>query len=189
LAWRVEREIEHQRNGGFGYMALKMNALIDPKFTDLLYAASRAGVRIDLQVRGICCLRPGVSGMSDNIRVTSIVGRFLEHTRIYHFHNGGDFEILLGSADLRTRNLDKRVEVVFPIEDRELRTKIRDVILAAHLRDTAKGRLMLPDGSYRRLDSEVTGEPFNSQEHLIANRGLWWKGVSAAGPAGSSEPT
>src|SRR5262249_50748702 len=113
---RIEREIAaHERDGG-GYIALKMNSLVDRHFIQALYRASQAGVEIDLQVRGICCLRPGVPGESDRIKVTSIVGRFLEHPRIFYFRNGGNEDLLLGSADLMPRNLDRRVETLFPVE-------------------------------------------------------------------------
>jgi polyphosphate kinase len=104
----IRREIEHQRNSGSGYLIFKMNALEDPEMIRLLYEASQAGVKVDLLVRGICCLRPGIPGVSDNIRVISIVGRFLEHSRIYCFHNGGEEQIYLGSADLMSRNLIRR---------------------------------------------------------------------------------
>ncbi|MEE9189080.1 MAG: polyphosphate kinase 1, partial [Anaerolineales bacterium] len=113
----IEREIEHQRTGEQGHLIFKMNSLVDKKMIKKLYEASMAGVKIDLIVRGMCCLRPGIEGVSDNIRVLSVVGRFLEHSRIYYFRNGGQEEILLGSADLMPRNIDNRVEVLFPVED------------------------------------------------------------------------
>ena len=110
----IEREIEHQKNGRGGHLIFKMNALVDKKMIELLYQASQAGVKVQLLVRGICCLRPGIAGISDNITVTSIVGRFLEHSRIFYFRNGGDEEVYLGSADLMPRNLNRRVEVRLP---------------------------------------------------------------------------
>ena len=119
---------------------MKMNALVDKQCIQALYRASQAGVRVELQVRGICCLRPGIEGVSENIRVTSIVGRFLEHARIFYFRNGGQDEVLLGSADLMPRNLDRRVEVLFPIESPELRRTIVEEILRLHLRDDRQGR-------------------------------------------------
>ena len=114
----------------------------------LLYQASQAGVQVDLLVRGICCLRPGVEGLSENIRVTSIVGRFLEHSRIYYFRNGGQDDIYLGSADLMTRNLDYRVEVLFPVEDERLIRHLRDEVLATYLADNVKVRWLRADGNY-----------------------------------------
>ena len=170
---RIEREIERHRKHGNGYLAFKMNHLVDKACIQALYRASQAGVRIDLQVRGICCLRPGLPGVSENITVTSIVGRFLEHPRIYYFRNGGDEEILLGSADLMPRNLDRRVEQLFPVEDPQLKESIRDQILFVHLKDNMQARRMLPDGSYERLQPQ-DGEPeLNSQLWMIEHRGLW----------------
>jgi polyphosphate kinase len=169
----IEREIERHHKDGDGYIAFKMNQLVDKACIKALYRASRAGVKIDLQVRGICCLRPGVPGVSDNITVTSIVGRFLEHPRIFYFRNGGDEEILLGSADLMPRNLDRRVETLFPVEDPKLRDALRDHILDVHLRDNVQSRGLLPDGSYERLHPQ-DGEPeLNSQMWMIENRGIW----------------
>ena len=140
----------------------------------LLYRASQAGVKIDLLVRGICCLRPGVPGVSENIRVTSIVGRFLEHSRIFYFRNGGKEEIYLGSADLMPRNLNRRVELLFPVEDAELRRRIRDEILETYLVDNVKARRMLPTGptsAPARADGEKS---VSSQEmllnHVVRNR-------------------
>ena len=170
---RIEREIERHRKHGNGYLAFKMNHLVDKACIQALYRASQAGVRVDLQVRGICCLRPGLPGVSENITVTSIVGRFLEHPRIYYFRNGGDEEILLGSADLMPRNLDRRVEQLFPVEDPQLKESIRDQILFVHLKDNMQARRMLPDGSYERLQPQ-DGEPeLNSQLWMIEHRGLW----------------
>ena len=125
----VQREIDHQRVGRSGRLILKTNALVDKRMIKLLYTASQAGVHIDLLVRGICCLRPGLKGISDNIRVISVVGRFLEHSRIYYFKNGGEEEIYLGSADLMPRNLNRRVEILFPVEDERYVRYLRDVVL------------------------------------------------------------
>ena len=144
----IQREIEHQRRGEAGRLILKMNALEDAALIRLLYEASRAGVQIDLLVRGICCLRPGIPGVSDNIRVTSIVGRFLEHSRILYFRNGGAEEIYLGSADLMPRNLNRRVEALFPVESPRLLARLRDEILGTYLADEASARRMRSDGSY-----------------------------------------
>ena len=164
---RIDREIERHRQHGDGYLAFKMNALVDPPCIQALYRASQAGVRIDLQVRGICCLRPGVPGVSDTITVTSIVGRFLEHARIYYFRYGGQNDILLGSADLMPRNLDRRVEVLFPVESRALRETILRDILQVHLRDTVQARRLLPDGSYERLSAQPGDTPLSSQAWLL----------------------
>ncbi len=170
---RIEREIEQHEKNGDGYLAFKMNALVDKSCIKALYRASQAGVKVDLNVRGICCLRPGVPGVSENISVTSIVGRFLEHTRIYYFRNGGDEEILLGSADLMPRNLYRRVEQLFPVEDPHLRDALRDHILNVHLRDNVKARRLLSDGSHEHLRPQ-DGEPkMNSQLWLIKHRGIW----------------
>src|SRR4029078_6980944 len=120
--------------------------LVDRHIIKLLYQASRADVRVDLLVRGMCCLRPGVKGVSDNIRVTSIVGRFLEHSRVFYFRNGGAEEVYLGSADLMPRNLDRRVEVIFPVQAPALVRYLRDEVLGVYLADNVKARQLLPDG-------------------------------------------
>jgi len=155
---RIEREIRVQQEHGNGRLIFKMNALVDPEIIRLLYRASQAGVSIDLIVRGMCCLRPGIPDISDNIRVRSIVGRFLEHSRIFYFGNNGNEEIYLGSADMMQRNLDNRVETLFPIEDPGLRVAIRDKILQTYLSDTANTSELLPDGSYAPVRPEA-GEP------------------------------
>ncbi len=164
----IEREIEHQRNGRGGHLILKMNALLDRKMIQLLYQASQAGVKVDLLVRGICCLRPGLPGVSENIRVTSIVGRFLEHSRIFYFRNGGKEEVYLGSADLMPRNLNRRVEVDFPVQDLNLIRVIRDEVLGTYLKDQAKARHMNSDGKYLRDPDFQKKNAFNAQEALIA---------------------
>ncbi len=170
---RIEREIRAHERQGDGYLAFKMNQLVDKACIQALYRASQAGVKVDLSVRGICCLRPGVTGVSENIEVTSIVGRFLEHPRIYYFRNGGDEDLLLGSADLMPRNLDRRVEILFPVEDAELRGRIRDHILFKHLEDNVQARRLLSSGEYERLEPEP-GEPaLNSQLWMIEHRGIW----------------
>jgi len=128
---------------------------------------------VDLQVRGICCIRPGVPRISENITVTSIVGRFLEHPRIYYFRNNGDEEILLGSADLMPRNLDRRVEQLFPVEDPRLKSALRDQILNTHLRDNVQSRRLLPNGEYERVQSNGNEGALNSQLWMIKNRGVW----------------
>jgi polyphosphate kinase len=168
LAWLIEREISHAAGGRGGRIIFKLNAVVDPSMIDLLYAASQAGVQIDLIVRGICCLRPGVAGLSENISVRSVVGRFLEHSRIYYFGNGGADEVYLGSADLMQRNLDRRVETLFPIEDSGLVAHIRDDILGVYLRDNMRARILLPDGSYRRAQPEDGAAPIDSQAVFTA---------------------
>ena len=152
----VRREIAHAERGGEAHLILKMNGLEDLHMIRLLYQASQAGVKIDLLVRGICGMRAGVPGVSDNIRVISIVGRFLEHSRIYYFHNNGHEEIYLGSADFMSRNLHHRVELLFPVENKRIMARLRDDILAKYLADNRNARHMLSDGSYVW---EKSGEP------------------------------
>ncbi len=163
----IEREIEHQRTGEQGHLIFKMNSLVDKKMIKKLYEASMAGVKIDLIVRGMCCLRPGIEGVSDNIRVLSVVGRFLEHSRIYYFRNGGQEEILLGSADLMPRNIDNRVEVLFPVEDSKMIRYLRDDVLAEYQNDNVKARLMSPDGTYKRIERNGDAPPLNIQVKLF----------------------
>lgn len=185
---RIDREIARHRANGDGYLMFKMNALVDRECILALYRASRAGVRIDLQVRGICCLRPGIPGLSDTINVTTIVGRFLEHARIYYFHNGGTPEIFLGSADLMPRNLDRRVEVLFPVEDPEIRAALTRTIIPVQLADTVKARNLLPDGSYQPVAPPEGEQPFSAQDWFIANRGSWHRPMGSAVPAGTRSP-
>ncbi|MBX9772275.1 MAG: RNA degradosome polyphosphate kinase, partial [Candidatus Obscuribacterales bacterium] len=166
----IQREIAIQKDGGQGHLIFKMNSLVDEHMIDLLYEASKAGVRVDLIVRGICCLVPGVPGVSDNIRVTSVVGRFLEHSRVYYFHNGGDDQIFLGSADLMPRNLHRRVEVVFPIQDLRLLRYLRDDYLEAYLTDCIKTRYMQADGSYCRRLHEHTPDCMDCQRYFIEHK-------------------
>jgi polyphosphate kinase len=154
----IEREVRHHKAGRRGHLVFKVNAIVDEAMIQALYAASIAGVRVDLVVRGICCLRPGVPGASENIHVRSIVGRFLEHSRIFWFRNGGREEVYLGSADLMRRNLDRRVEVVFPVQDAELLRHLRDDVLQGFLDDNVRARVMQPDGSYLRLRA-AEGQP------------------------------
>jgi polyphosphate kinase len=170
---RIHREIEMHHAHGTGHLAFKLNGLLDKEIVKALYQASQEGVRIDLNVRGLCSLRPGVKGLSENITVTSIVGRFLEHSRIYYFHNGGQEEVLLGSADMMPRNLDRRVELLFPVQDDRIKSAIVRNILLRHLQDTVKARRLLPDGSYERIAPPDGEEPFDSQKWFIKNRGIW----------------
>jgi polyphosphate kinase len=144
-----------------------MNALVDPLIIQLLYRASQAGLKIDLIVRGICCLRPGVPGLSENIRVISVVGRFLEHSRIYYCYNGGFEQIYLGSADLMPRNINWRVEVLFPVQDIRLVRYLRDSVLQTYLVANTKVRLMQTDGSYHSTHPKSDEKPLNPQEWLI----------------------
>ena len=166
----IAREAEWARRGKPSRLILKTNTLSDIPIIRALYAASQAGVQIDLIVRGVCCLRPGVPGVSENIRVVSIIGRFLEHSRIYYFHNGGRSEIYLGSADLMRRNLDRRVEILFPLEDPILKRHVRDDILEVYLKDTYNAHALQTDGSYVRVQPAEGEAPFSAQDWLLAQR-------------------
>jgi polyphosphate kinase len=159
----IDRERRRAEGGQPAEIQAQMNSLIDQRIINALYAASRAGVRIRLNVRGICALRPGVPGHSDTIEVVSIVDRFLEHARIYYFLNGGDEQVYLASADWMTRNLDRRIELMFPVEQAEPRAKVL-YALRAMFRDTVKARRLGADGVYRR--AAATDEPFRAQDHL-----------------------
>jgi polyphosphate kinase len=166
----IEREIAHAQAGHEGRLIFKMNSLSDARLIALLYRASQAGVQVDLLCRGVCCLRPGVKGVSDHIRVTSIVGRFLEHSRIYYFRNLGQEEIYLGSADLMSRNINRRVETLFPVERATLVRQIRDRILSVYLADNVKARRMQSDGSYERVARKEGEKAVNSQALLVKSR-------------------
>ncbi len=170
---RIERETERHREHGDGCIIFKMNALVDRECIVALYRASEAGVRIMLQVRGICCLRPGISGVSETITVTSLVGRFLEHARLYYFRNGGEEEVLLGSADLMPRNLDRRVEILFPVRDRGLAAWLVKTIIPVHLGDNVKNRVLHPDGTYTPLLPEPEKPLLNAQEWCLITRNGW----------------
>ncbi len=163
----IEREIGHHKQNGGGHLILKMNALVDAEMIRLLYEASQAGVQVDLLVRGICCLRPGVKGVSENIRVISIVGRFLEHSRIYYFHNNGEPQIYVGSADLMPRNLNRRVEVLFPIEEERLKRFLRNDVLDIYLDDNVKARVMNAEGVYTRRERRRGEAAVNAQQVLL----------------------
>jgi len=164
----IRRETEHATAGRTARIVAKMNALLEPSVIEAMYAASQAGVEIDLIIRGVCTLRPGVKGLSENIRVRSIVGRFLEHSRIFEFANGGRDEIYLGSADWMPRNLFERCEVAFPVRDKAAKARIHEEILQAYLADTAKARLMQEDGSYVRPSSgKKPHGGFSAQEFLM----------------------
>jgi polyphosphate kinase len=166
----IEREIQHQSRGVQGHLIFKINSLVDKQIIQLLYRASQAGVKVDLLVRGICCLRPGLEGVSENIRVISVVGRFLEHSRIYYFHNGGQEQVYLGSADLMPRNINSRVEVLFPVEEPRLIRYLRQDVLAEYFLDNLKARQMQPDGSYLSPQRDSKDKPISVQSILIEKR-------------------
>jgi len=163
----IRREQDHAKAGRPAHIVAKMNALLEPSVIEALYQASQDGVDIDLIVRGVSTIRPGVKGLSERIRVRSIVGRFLEHSRIFHFANGGEDETYIGSADWMPRNLFERCEVVFPVRDPAARSRIHDEILPALLADTAKARLQQADGTYVRASKVLKAPPFSSQEFLM----------------------
>jgi polyphosphate kinase len=160
----IEREAEHARAGRPAHLVIKCNGITDPEMARSLYRASQAGVKVDLIVRGICVLRPGLRGVSERISVRSIVGRFLEHSRIYWFQNGGTPDVFLGSADLMERNLDRRVEVLCRVVDPAVATHLREVVLEAYLNDTARAYLLIDDKYHRAYDG---GDPVNSQQILM----------------------
>jgi polyphosphate kinase len=178
----IDREARNAKRGKAGRIIAKVNAVVDPAMIQALYRASRAGVEIDLIVRGQCTLVPGIRGVSSRIRVRSIVGRFLEHSRIFFFENGGKPEVYLGSADWMPRNLYERVEVVFPLKDPHLCDRVCTEILPAYLADTRKARLLGADGKYSRPKAVRNGHGFSVQEHLmqVAQRG----GDAASGTSG-----
>jgi polyphosphate kinase len=163
----IRAEMKRQQEHGDGHLIFKMNALEDAGMIRMLYEASQAGVQIDLIVRGVCSLRPGLPGVSETVRVRSIIGRFLEHSRIFYFHNGGEERVLVGSADLMPRNLNRRVEILFPIEDRKLVQRLRDRVLMKYLEDDAAVRIMEPDGTYTRPRREHGKRALNSQSWFL----------------------
>lgn len=166
----IHQEMENARKGSRGYMIFKINHLVDKRMIRLLYEASRAGVKIELVVRGMCGLKPGIPGVSENIRVTSVVGRFLEHSRIYYFYNNGAERVIMGSADLMPRNLNDRVEVLFEVESQPLVHYLYNEVLLTYLADNIKARVMMPDGTYRRIKPKE-GEPeVSAQEAFLAMR-------------------
>jgi polyphosphate kinase len=165
----LDREIEHKRAGRPARVIAKFNRLADLQIIEKLYEVSRAGVEVDLIVRGICMLRPGIPGLSENIRVRSIVGRFLEHSRVFWFANGGAEEVYIGSADWMTRNLKHRIEVIAPVSDPKAKRYLRDVLLDTYLADNTKSRELQPDGHYTPVLTD--SEPFDSQEYFIGRPG------------------
>jgi polyphosphate kinase len=167
MAAKIQQEAAHQAAGRGGRIIAKMNGLLEPVIVQELYRASQAGVKIDLICRGICALRPGVSGVSDNIHVVSIVDRFLEHSRIFYFGNAGDPQVYIGSADWMDRNLSRRVEVVWPIDQPDLKQRFIRELLGTLLADNVKARELLPDGSYRRVPVEPNQPRLRSQERFL----------------------
>jgi len=170
---RIENEIVYHQETGKGYLAFKLNNLEETEIIQALYRASMAGIKVDLNVRGLCCLRPGIKGVSDNISVISIVGRFLEHARIYYFPRDPEDEVLIGSSDMMFRNLNERIEVLLPVPDSRLRCALVEDVLKIHLSDNVKARRLLPDGTYERVEPKQGDEVINSQTWLIKNRGVW----------------
>jgi polyphosphate kinase len=174
---RIDREREHALAGKPARMILKMNSLVDPPMIQKLYEASQGGVQVDLLVRGACSLRAGVAGLSTNIRIVSIIDRFLEHARVYHFQNGGDAETLLASGDLMPRNLDHRVEVAFPLVDPIVAAQVIEM-LELQLHDTTKGRVLGPDGGVLRRGLDPAWPPLRSQTRIYEH-GIMSSGVRA----------
>jgi polyphosphate kinase len=166
MIYLIEREIENVKNGSEGKIIWKINSLVDPAIISALYEASNAGVKIELLVRGISCLIPSLEGLSSNIRVRSIVGRFLEHSRVYYFYNNGAEDIYLSSADIMQRNLDRRVEITFPLEDPDLKYDLMKTLIRVSFKDNVKSREQLADGSYRFINSN-SSKKINSQEWLM----------------------
>ncbi len=165
---KVERETAHAEAGQPARIAARMNSLIEPKMIRALYRASQAGVKVDLIVRGMCSLRPGIPGVSENIRLRSVLGRFLEHSRVFYFHNNGEPEMYLGSADWMPRNFFRRVEVVFPIECPAQRGIILEESIESYLKENQLAWDAQPDGSYQRITASAAEPAFSAQNALIS---------------------
>jgi polyphosphate kinase len=189
---KIEQEAANQKAGKGGRIIAKLNGVLEPKVIQSLYKASQAGVQIDLICRGICALRAGIPTISDNIRVRSIVDRFLEHSRIYYFGNAGDPQVYIGSADWMDRNLSRRVEVVWPIEQADLKQRLINEILKTTLADNVKARELQPDGTWKRVTPAEGEAPLRSQEKFLelaaANSARRQAAVIAAAPSTNGEP-
>ncbi len=196
----IDREIGHAKKGIPARIIARMNSLVEPTLIEALYKASQAGVKIDLVVRGICCLRPPMKGVSENITVRSIVDRFLEHSRIYYFENARQSEVFAGSADWMPRNLFRRIEVVFPIEDGNLRERVISEILAVTLADNVKARFLRADGTYlcahkpsgekkRRSQTEFMALATAAEPHIVSKTGAKYQRVALLPSRKSAPPS